>query len=199
MALRDLDFEFSLQRQFHCLRHFSFHDIDQLNFLQNTFLEYSTKEIREQLDMVGSKFEPSFVRQPIEILNSLDKAAFTQRDIENNKIVVQFSFSSKDFPHSIGNSALIPLNELSAQQQAAKYKVNRSNYEVWTCDVAELPSTNLLSIIALKHENMLQIVTLFPGDYAPAFPRGMGDSEEMNRVFWEGHCLLSKISTNLIS
>ena len=199
MALRDLDFEFSLQRQFHCLRHFSFHDEDQLNFLQTIFPKYSTKEIREQLEMVGSKFEPSFVRQPLDILRSIKKDSFTSRDIENSKIVIQFSFSYKDFPNGIGNSALIPLHELSAHQQASKYKVNRSDYQVWTCQVEELPSTNLLSIIALKQEKTLQIVTLFPGDYAPAFPKGLRDSEEMNRVFWEGHCLLNKISTNLIS
>jgi hypothetical protein len=183
-------FEFSLKRQFHCLRHFSFHNLEQVNFLHNNFSCFHPQEIKEQLEMVGSKFNKEFAQQPIDILNSLVKASFTQREIGNNKILLQLSFSSKDFPYGIGNSALISLSELSVQQQAAKYKVNRSNYEVWTCEVAELPTTNLLSIIALKQENTLQMVTLFPGDYAPAFPKGKCDSEEMNRVFWEGHCLL---------
>ena len=199
MALRDLDFEFSLERQFHCLRHFSFHDLAQVNVLHTNFPSFHPQEIKEQLDMVGSKFNKEFAQQPIEILNSLVKDSFTSEDLENNKILLQFSFSSKDFPHGIGNSALIPLSELSAQQHSSKYNVNRSDYEVWTCQVEKLPSTNLLSIIALKQEKTLQIVTLFPGDYAPAFPKGLRDSEEMNRVFWEGHCLLNKISTNLIS
>lgn len=190
MDIKIPTFEFSLERQFHCLRHFSFHDLEQVDILHTHFPSFNPIEIREQLDMVGSKFNKEFAQQPIDILISLAKASFTQRDIANTKIVGQFSFSWDDFPNGIGNSALIPLSELSAQQQADKYKVNRSNYEVWTCDVAELPATNLLSIIALKLENSLQIVTLFPGDYAPAFPRGLGDSEELNRVFWEGHCLL---------
>jgi hypothetical protein len=194
MALMDLDFEFSLERQFHCLRHFSFHDEDQLKFLQEHFPSYPLKDIREQLDMVGSKFDPSFVRQPLDILKSIKKDSFTSRDIENSKIVIQFSFSYKDFPNGIGNSALIPLHELSAHQQASKYKVNRSGYEVWTCEVEELSTTNLLSIIALNQENTLQIVTLFPGDYALAFPLGLGAEEEKKRVFWEGHCLLNRKS-----
>jgi hypothetical protein len=186
------NYEFSLERQFHCLRHFSFHEINQLNFLQDNFPNYHSKEIREQLDMVGSKFVPAFARQPMDILNSLKKASFTNRDIGDNKIVAQYTFSEQEFQNGIGNSALIPLNKLSAQQQAAKYKVNRSNYEVWTCEVEELPTTNLLTIIALNQENTLQIVTLFPGDYAPAFPQGLGDEEEKKRVFWEGHCLMTK-------
>jgi hypothetical protein len=185
-------YEFSLERQFHCLRHFSFHEIDQLNFLQDNFPNYHSKEIREQLDMVGSKFVPAFAQHPMDILNSLKKAFFTNRDIGDNKIVAQYTFSEQEFPNGIGNSALIPLNKLSDQQQATKYKVNRNNYEVWTCEVEELPTTNLLTIIALNHENTLQIVTLFPGDYAPAFPQGLGDQEEKKRVFWEGHCLMQR-------
>jgi len=186
------NYEFSLERQFHCLRHFSFHEINQLNFLQDNFPNYHSKEIREQLDMVGSKFVPAFARQPMDILNSLKKASFTNRDIGDNKIVAQYTFSEQEFQNGIGNSALIPLNKLSAQQQAAKYKVNRNNYEVWTCEVDELPTTNLLTIIALNQENTLQIVTLFPGDYAPAFPQGLGGEEENKRVFWEWHCLMQR-------
>lgn len=186
------NYEFSLERQFHCLRHFSFHEIDQLNFLQDNFPNYHSKEIRVQLDMVGSKFDPAFARQPMDILNSLKKASFTIRDIGDNKIVVQYTFSEQDFPTGIGNSALIPLNKLSDQQQTAKYKVNRSNYEVWTYEVEELPTTNLLTIITLNQENTLQIVTIFPGEYAPAFPQGLGGEEEINRGFWESHCLMTK-------
>lgn len=192
MDIKIPTFEFSLERQFHCLRHFSFHDLKQVDFLHTHFPSFNPIEIREQLDMVGSKFTKEFAQQPIEILNSLAKASFTSEDLENNKILLQFSFLSKDFPNGIGNSALIPLSELSVQQHSSKYKVNRSDYEVWTCDVEELASTNLLSIIALKKENTLQIVTLFPGEYAPAFPRGVGDFEKWNRVFWEGHCLLNR-------
>ena len=188
------NYEFSLERQFHCLRHFSFHELDQLNFLQDNFPNYHSKEIREQLDMVGSKFVPAFARQPKDILNSLKKDSFTNRDIGDNKIVAQYTFSEQEFPNGIGNSALIPLNKLSDQQQATKYKVNRNNYEVWTCEVDELPTTNLLTIIALNQENTLQIVTLFPGEYAPAFPQGLGDEEEKKRVFWEGHCLMNRKS-----
>lgn len=197
MDIKIPTFEFSLERQFHCLRHFSFEDSTQLNFLQNNFKAYQAKEIKEQLDMVGSKFNSAFADQPIKILDSLAKASFTERDIEKGKKVFQFTFPLRDFPQGIGNSALIPLTKLSAQQSATKYKVNRSNYEVWTCDVEELPVTNLLTIIAGISENTSQIVTLFPGEYAPAFPKGMGDFEKGNRVFWEGHCLLNKkVSTS---
>jgi hypothetical protein len=194
MDLTYTKYEFSLESQFHCLRHFSFHEINQLNFLQDNFPNYHSKEIREQLDMVGSKFDPEFARQPMDILNSLKKASFTNRDIGDNKIVAQYTFSEQEFPNGIGNSALIHLNKLSAQQQAAKYKLNRNNYEVWTCEVDELPTTNLLTVIALNQENTLQIVTLFPGDYAPAFPQGLGAEEEKKRVFWEGHCLMNRKS-----
>jgi hypothetical protein len=189
-------FEFSPERQFHCLRHFLFDDLDQVFELHRNFPSFHTKEIKEQLDMVGSKFNKEFALQPIDILNSLPKASFTLKDIERNKVVIQFSFSSKYFPNGIGNSALICLSELSVHQQTAKYMVNRSNYEVWSCDVTELPKSNILSIIEYNQGSSFDIITLFPGDYSPAFPRGTSELDEVNQLFWEEHCLLSKNSND---
>jgi hypothetical protein len=47
MALKDLDSELSLERQFHCLWHFSFHDLEQLNFYCRNFSDFHAKEIKE--------------------------------------------------------------------------------------------------------------------------------------------------------
>jgi hypothetical protein len=123
----------------------------------------------------------------------LDQGIISSRSLENNKTLFQYTFSKDEFPQGIGDSALRSLSKLDETEQARKYKVKRDDYEVWSCDVAELPQSNLLSIITYNQGSSFEIITLFPGDYAPAFPRGLGDSEEMNRVFWEEHCLLTLI------
>jgi hypothetical protein len=181
---------FTLERQFHCLRHFSFQNKEQISHFQHQFPTYSGEQIQQQLEMVGSKFHDDFAREPMAILRHLEKAPHIQRPIENNKTLFQFTFSQIDFPKGIGKSALIAVGQLDEAQQVRKYKVKRGEIEVWTCEVAELPTSNLLSIIAMEKAGVFDIITLFPGDYAPAFPRGTSELDEQNRMFWEGHCLL---------
>lgn len=193
MGLNHPDFTFNIDRQFHCLRHFSFQGKSQLRRLEAKFSPYSKAQIQQELDLIGSKFYADFAQEPLEILNQLEKASQMQTPIENNKTLIQFDFSKEDFPNGIGNSALLPLSELDETQQVRKYKVKRGDYEVWTCEVAELPTSNKLSIIAFENQGFFDIITLFPGEYAPAFPRGTSELEEQNRMFWEGHCLLKRI------
>jgi len=193
MDLNHPDFKFSIERQFHCLRHFPFKGHEQLRVLAVKFPTNSIEQITEQLELVGSKFSQTFATEPLEILNRLDKGIISNRSLENNKTLFQYTFSKDEFPQGIGDSALRSLSKLDETEQARKYKVKRDDYEVWSCDVAELPQSNLLSIITYNQGSSFDIITLFPGDYAPAFPRGLGDSEEMNRVFWEEHCLLTLI------
>ncbi len=191
MDLIHSDFTFNLDRQFHCLRHFSFDGNDQLRRLEAKFPSYSTTQIQQELELIGSKFHADFAQEPFEILDQFKKASRMQIPIENNKTLIQFAFSKDDFPNGIGNSALLPLSELDEAQQARKYKVKRGDFEVWTCEVAKLPTSNKLSIIAFENQGNFDIITLFPGEYAPAFPRGTSELDEQNRMFWEGHCLLS--------
>jgi hypothetical protein len=193
MDLNHPDFKFSTERQFHCLRHFPFKGHEQLRVLAVKFPTNSIEQIIEQLELVGSKFSQTFATEPLEILNRLDQGIISSRSLENNKTLFQYTFSKDEFPQGIGDSALRSLSKLDETEQARKYKVKRDDYEVWSCDVAELPQSNLLSIITYNQGSSFEIITLFPGDYAPAFPRGLGDSEEMNRVFWEEHCLLTLI------
>lgn len=185
-------FNFSQNRQFHCLRHFPFKSQEQLLALAVQFSTNSTDQIIEQLALVGSKFNHAFAAEPLDILNRLDQGIIRSRSLENNKTLFQYTFSKDDFPQGIGDSALQSLSKLDETEQARKYKVKRGDYEVWSCDVTELPKSNILSIIAYHQGSSFDIITLFPGDYAPAFPRGTSELDELNRVFWERHCLLSK-------
>jgi hypothetical protein len=185
-------FNFSQDRQFHCLRHFLYEGYEQLHTLAVKFPSNSTDQIIEQLELVGSIFNHTFAKEPLEILNRLDQGIIRNRLLENNKTLFQYTFLIDDFPQGIGYSALLPLSELDEAQQAKKHKVKRGDYEVWTCEVSELPTSNKLSIIAFENEGFFDIITLFPGEYAPAFPRGKSELDEVNRLFWEQHCLLSK-------
>lgn len=184
-------FIFSIERQFHCLSHFSYKGEEQIQLLQGQFPLYKPMEIRQQLDIIGSKFFVDFAQQPIGILAQLHKATCSKIDLEENKTLFQYEFPLNDFPNGIGNSALLPLKELSDEQQAAKYQVLRDHYKVWTCAVFELPKTNLLSLIAANKRDTYDVITLFTGEYAPSIPFGIGNQDAMNQVFWERHCLLN--------
>jgi hypothetical protein len=195
MDLNHPDFNFSTERQFHCLRHFPFKGYEQLRALAVKFPTNSTEQIIEQLALVGSKFSHTFATEPSEILNRLDRGIIFSRSLENNKTLFQYTFSKDEFPLGIGDSALRSLSKLNETEHARKYKVKRGDYEVWSCNVTELPKSNILSIIAYDQGISFDIITLFPGDYAPAFPRGTSELDEVNKLFWEGHCLLSKNPT----
>jgi hypothetical protein len=182
MDLNYPDFNFITKRQFHCLRHFPFKGHEQLCALAVKFPTNSIDQIIEQLALVGSKFSHTFATEPLEILNRLDQGIIFSKSLENNKTLFL----------GIGDSALQSLSKLDETEQARKYKVKRGDFEVWTCEVVRLPTTNVLSIITMEKAGVFDIITLFPGDYAPAFPRGTSKLDEVNKLFWEEHCLLNK-------
>jgi hypothetical protein len=62
--------------------------------------------------------------------------------------------------------------------------------------VETLPGTNEIQVVlAYDTDNKIWIVkTVFPGIYAPPYPRNNQDNENENKLFWDQHVHLEKIS-----
>jgi len=72
---------------------------------------------------------------------------------------------------------------------------NRNGIDVQYIEVDQLHPTSLLTVICFKEEQKYQLITAFPGDYAPAFPHDKMDSDELSwsMAFWDKHILFKKI------
>lgn len=67
----------------------------------------------------------------------------------------------------------------------------------WPVDfvyVHSFPSTNLVTIICRETSSGLEVVTAFPGEYAPPFPNSGQTPEEIdiNKRFWSDRILLRR-------
>ena len=61
-------------------------------------------------------------------------------------------------------------------------------------EVDELPATSFLTLICEKKNEKLDLITLFPGQYAPAFanPNMHPDERMISQIFWSENILLKK-------
>lgn len=71
---------------------------------------------------------------------------------------------------------------------------NRNGKEVEFIEVEELPSTSLLTIVCRRELSGFYLITIYPGEYAPAFPHDGMEPEELSwaMAFWDKHILLKK-------
>ncbi len=128
---------FELDRQFHALKHFT--TLNSSAF--NGFIEqgYSKEEIESRLTTVGSKFNPEFAGSPAEILKVLKKGKFivihkdeTKREAPGR---LSLKFEKEVYPNGIGRNALIPLSDISKNQNIYKKpNCNRSQHIIH-CDI----------------------------------------------------------------
>lgn len=71
---------------------------------------------------------------------------------------------------------------------------SRNDFIVSYAKVDELPATSMVTVICSRVADAFQIITVFPGGYAPAFPHDGMAPEDLSRAmaFWDKHILLKK-------
>lgn len=184
--------QFELDRQFHVCKHFT--TLNSSAF--KGFIEqgYSKEEIESQLTTVGSKFSPEFAGSPAEILEVLKKGNFIVIHKDETKPEapgrLSLKIEKKAYPNGIGKNALIPLSDLSENQNVYKKHVNGFNLNFIS---GKLRSTNILNIIFNKITENPVIYTIFPGEYAPPIPDYEKQPEmeyKENLSFWKKHALV---------
>lgn len=185
---------FEPDRQFHVCKHFT--TLNQSAF--KGFLEqgYSKEEIESRLRTVGSKFSPEFAGSPAEILKVLKKSKFIVIHKDETKPEVpgrlSLKIEKKACPNGIGKDALIPLSEISENQNIYKKLVKGFKINFIS---GKLQSTNILNIIFNKFSESPFIHTIFPGEYAPPVPVYEKQPEmeyKENLSFWKKHALIEE-------
>jgi hypothetical protein len=92
---------------------------------------------------------------------------------------------------AIGTCALSDLNALKDSDIQLETRDGISTRFAW---VDDLPETNQFCVIVEGNHSAFEIITLFPGEYAPPFPHA-NQSEKANnesKQFWEKYVLLKK-------
>ena len=183
---------FELDRQFHVCKHFT--TLNSSAFKDFIEQGYSKEEIESRLRTVGSKFSPEFAESPAEILEVLKKGKFIVIHKDGTKRKAPGRLSIKidkiAYPNGIGKNALIPLSEISENQNIYKKSVKGFKLNFIS---GKLQFTNILNIIFNKFSESPNIHTIFPGEYAPPIPVYEKQPEmeyKENLSFWEKHALI---------
>ena len=88
------------------------------------------------------------------------------------------------------------VGKLSNYPKVKVQEENRNGYMTRFIETAELPTTKLVNVV-LKHcLDGMELITVFPGIYAPAFPNASMSMDDLQIAseFWDEHILLKKHS-----
>ncbi len=176
-------FILSPTRAFYCLKHFKQLTKDVVE--QFVHEGFSEKDIENQLETIGSKFLKKFAQSPFEIyLEIIDRVPSKIIHQENGNVVYSYLF--EDF---IGIDSLIHVENLSPKEQTNIQKEIRNGFEVQTISSKKANKTKQLNVVFSKSNN--EIITIFPGIYAPPFPKDEMDQELKNSStsFWNNYVM----------
>ncbi len=175
----------SIDRAFYLLKHFSKIDSKtRFFFIQNN---YTNELIESALCSSGSKFNYRFCKNPFELIEKIERLQplhfFKQ---ENGNEVYIFTIES----NFIGVDNLIPLEDLTLTERSKiKYEL-RNGYEIGTFTTKKMHPTKECVLVLKSDSN--EVVTIFPGIYAPPFPISIANEELKLKAeyFWANHLFL---------
>lgn len=192
MSLNLSNIKLPIDKQFYLLKHFT--EIDQE--YEATLIEhgYLASEINNQINSTGSKFNKHFALNPNQLwtkIKELYLSAKTTHSKTNERQHIQIQFSKDATKINVGTDNLIPYSRLNNKEKELAFKRRRDSYELWHLKSDGLP-TNIINII-LSNNEPPEIVTLFPGAFAPPLPKKETQNNmefEACKSFWDKHVLL---------
>ena len=142
------------------------HLLKHFYFLDNEYIDNSgdIDNISSYLKINSSKFFKSFATNPIDLINKIEEKLFKQ-SLQEGKNEISLLFNDV-----IGFDLLINNN------------LKNKDYT----------TTRKLNIILFKENENLNIITIFPGEFAPALPDIETQSQEnynISKEFWDNHHL----------
>lgn len=183
-------FTFSYSNQFHVLRHFSQIDTDY-RALMKSETNYTDKEIDFQLSISGSKFHPVFAINPFHLWEKIQKHhnfnILDDKIWKNGKAEISLIFQEVQYPKGIANDSLIKIESLSNEQKKQLQIEERDGFLVNNISLNEFKPTWQANIILAKGTE-IQLITIFPGIFAPALPNQKKQSKKewiKSKIFWE--------------
>ncbi len=181
---------FSFSSQFHILRHFCQIDTDYRAIMKSE-TNYTDKEIDFQLSISGSKFHPVFASNPINLWEKIQKHhdfnILEDKIWKNGQAKIILTYKIEQYPIGIGYDSLLRIDELTAEQKKQLKQEDRDGFLVNYISLNELKPTWQANVILTKGTK-IQLITIFPGIFAPALPKQKKQSEKewiKSRNFWE--------------
>ncbi len=177
----------TIDRAFYLLKHFSKIDKkSRLLFLENN---YSESDIDTALKVIGSKFNFSFCKNPFDLVSKINVLSTIQLFTQDNGNTIYVFRNENGF---IGPDNLISIGELTLAERSKIKFETRNGFEVGLLKSDKINQTNECVLIVKSDSN--EIVTFFPGIYAPPFPTSVKDSELKLKAkyFWENHIFLTQ-------
>jgi hypothetical protein len=135
----------------------------------------------------GSCFNSKVFINYSDVINYINKTIpFEKHKQSNGREVHVFRLLDNVIAGFQGIATLSELGNVKIETE------NRNGFEVRFVKVEEFKETSLFCVIVENHQSNYNIVTMFPGCYAPPFPYNELNNEEFAFAvkFWESHVLL---------
>ena len=149
-------------------------------------IDYVKKHF-EGSTVVGSCFYSNVFQDSLELMNYINSRIPDQIIQQENQ--TQAHLFNAEF--AIGTCALSDLNALKNYDLQFEIRDVISTLFAW---VDDLPETNQFCVIVEGNHSPFEIITFFPGEYAPPFPHA-NQSEKAHvesTEFWGKHVLVKK-------
>ena len=186
---------FTADRQFHILKHFQSVDSEYKEYLTGHY-GCAHEDIEIRLKMHGSKFRNTFCSNPLELIDLL-KAEFRRQQVESywtdDRCEFQISFLLSDFPNGIGEDRVLHINEVPdlIKEPFIGKDIETLHNIIYKTDPRPTWTANvILQLIGGQPE----VISIFPGIYAPSFPDREGQEEEQyakSMQFWCQHIIIA--------
>jgi hypothetical protein len=169
------------EQAFYLLKHFT--EIDQQSFDQFRKHGYSEKEIKDQLALIGSKFQQTFCQNPFQLEPLVRVKEPIEQIIQSNSRIA----SVYQFDQVIGTEQIVARNIVN---QNDIFQLDRNGVILEAIKLDRLPLTEKFVVVRSSEGAW---ITAFPGNYAPAFPSNWMSSEELNFAtqFWQNHVFVT--------
>ena len=171
------------ERAFYLIKHFE--KMDEKGMLHFQQMGHASEAINHALSSIGSKFYASFCANPFELIQKI--AYFTPFEVipqTNGNRAFRYKIA---FEGGIGTNTIMNIKTILHADKIKK--VIRNGFQVNTIERNSFDSTNELVLIC---NSLNEVITVFPGMYAPAFPTQLVDKNEAEaaRLFWEHHAFI---------
>ncbi len=173
------------ERAFYLIKHFE--ELDKKGIIHFQNLSYSNEEIKQSVNSIGSKFHASFCNNPFDLIQKINHYSpyeIINQSNGNRAVVYKIPFTG-----GIGTNTIIKLKDIQQTDKARIKKVIRNGFYVNMLERNFFDFTNQLVVIC-NHLN--EVITVFPGSYAPAFPTQLTNPDEIKAsiLFWENHTFI---------
>lgn len=196
LVFSDFQFaRFTPDRQFHILKHLQSINMDYKEYLMENSL-YTSEDIEKQLNLHGSKFSVSFCDNPQDLFDVLTEE-FQMQQIESywsgNRCEFQMRFSRADYPKGIGEDRILHIDEVPdfIKEPFVGKDIETLHRIIYKTDPKP---TWMVNIILQIISGQPEIMSIFPGIYAPPFPNREEQDEVQYLVsmnFWCRHIIIA--------